>query len=134
MDPVLLGVVLAAFAGAFTYLGIVRKLSGRIQTTEAAQLWAEADRMRQEYREEIARLQAVVDRYEKRLVEVEQRNTKLAKENYGLTEKVKECEATISALRSEISDLSLDNQRVRGEADRLRARVMELELQQGHAP
>lgn len=128
MDPAVLAAIIAAFGGVVGYLGLVRRLSGRIATTEAGRLWEEADRMRHEYREEIARMQGVIDRYEKRLQEIEQRNTKLAKENYALTEKVKECEATIGKLKAELSDLSLENQRVRTEADAYRSRLMELEI------
>lgn len=113
------------------YLAIVRRLSGKISTTEASQLWQEADRMRQEYREEIARLQAVVDRYESRLVQVEQRNKTLVGENLNLTTKIGEHENTIAELRVEITRLSIENQKVRADSDRLRARVMELENMNG---
>lgn len=37
-----------------TYLVAARKMSGKIKTTEATALWAEADRIRQDYREQIA--------------------------------------------------------------------------------
>ena len=128
VDPVLLSIIGGAFAAAIGYLTIVRKLSGRIQTTEAAQLWAEADKMRQEYREEIARMQGVIDRYEVRLKEIDGRNKGLADDNYKMTQTIATHERTIAELREQVNELSLENQRALAESDKLRQRVMELEL------
>lgn len=40
-------------APALTYLGVVRRLSGRIATSEAGDLWDESTRMRLEYRDQL---------------------------------------------------------------------------------
>jgi hypothetical protein len=133
MDPQLLIVITAAIAALFGFLGVAYKLSGRIATTEAGQLWAEAEKMRLEYREEIGRLQAVVDRFELRVKELEKRNNYLVGDNLNLSKKVQEHEQTISTLRSQVNDLGLENQRERAKNDKLRSRVMELELDNGRS-
>ena len=130
MNPTL--IIIAAILGPLLgFLGLAWKLSGRIATTEASKLWEEADLMRREYREEISRLQDVIDRYTKRVEEVERRNEKLVKENEALTTLVGNHEETIASLRKQVNELSLENQRERRDKDKLRARVMELELNNG---
>lgn len=44
-------IAVALAAPLFVFLGIAYKLSGRIRTSEASQLWEEAGRMREEYLE-----------------------------------------------------------------------------------
>ncbi len=48
---------LGVFAGpVLTYIIATKKLSGKIATSEASELWDEARQIRMEYREEIVRL------------------------------------------------------------------------------
>lgn len=57
MNSALLAALVAAIIGPlFAYLAAAKKLSGKIETSEASDLWEEAARLRQEYKEEIAQL------------------------------------------------------------------------------
>lgn len=53
MVEFLLPLLTALAAAGATYLVAVRKTSGRVDTTEAAILWKEAEAMRQELRTEV---------------------------------------------------------------------------------
>lgn len=60
MDPqsvaLVVGTVLAAFFG---YLAAARKATGKIATSEASDLWEEADSLRAEYRKEAIELRTI---------------------------------------------------------------------------
>lgn len=60
-QPWIIAVLVAVLAPLFTYLGIVRKTSGRIATTEASKLWEEAGSLRAVYRDEITRLHDAIE-------------------------------------------------------------------------
>lgn len=47
------GIFIAIIGGYFTYLGIKRKTSGNISTSDAQTLWAQAQEMREELKEQI---------------------------------------------------------------------------------
>lgn len=49
MNNWLVPIIVALGAPLLAYLGIARKLSGRIATSEAANLWEEATQMREEW-------------------------------------------------------------------------------------
>lgn len=57
----------AAIAGFVTYKIAVRTSSGRIRTTEAADIWAAAESIRKELRDEVASLRSQVRDLEDRL-------------------------------------------------------------------
>lgn len=109
-----LGPVFAALiAGGFAFWGVVRRASGRIATTEAADLWKEANSLRDVYRSEIERLNAKILEIDQRLSVLEQENTVLRDQNRVLEQ------------RNE--DLHKENLRLEREVQRLTARVDELE-------
>jgi chromosome segregation ATPase len=57
-------IVVALIAALGTYLGLVRRTSGKITTTEAGKLWEEATTLRGVYRDEIARLREEIEELE----------------------------------------------------------------------
>ncbi len=73
-----IGVALLALGGPFlAYLLAVRKSSGRIKSTEAADLWLEAGNLRRECAERVRVLEA-------RVSDLEERNVVLVNENARL--------------------------------------------------
>lgn len=67
-----------------TYLGVVRKLSGRVSTTDAAQLWDEARGIREDYSarlkiamDRIATLEVVTEQLRREVYALEETNAKL---------------------------------------------------------
>lgn len=77
-------VLAAAVTPVFLLLQAYRRFSGQIATTDAAKLWDESTRMRQEYRARISELNKLIDFREGRIAELEKRNEALEKENNNL--------------------------------------------------
>lgn len=118
----------AALVGALVaYLGTVRKLSGKVKTSDAAQLWEESRGMREEYRSRITELNDVIERCEARIVKLEQRNDELYAENGRLGRMIEQHEETIAELRLQVHRLAGENDQLKDENKSLRVRVAELE-------
>lgn len=105
MQPWLVAVVIAVLAPLFTYLGIARRTSGRIATTEASKLWEEAGSLRTVYRDEITRLRQSIEEIEARLDAVEIENANLRAKNSDLEREIKVLHAENEALRAENKEL-----------------------------
>lgn len=74
------GIIVAIVGGYFTYLGIRRKTSGQVSTSDAATLWSQAQEMREELKEQVKDCNNKCDHLEeenlnlrKRLVETEEK-------------------------------------------------------------
>jgi len=120
--------LIAALVGALVaYLGTVRKLSGKVRTSDAAQLWDESRAMREDYRSRITELNEVIRRCETRMEALEKRNDELYLENGRLARMVEEHEATIAELRAQVHRLSDENESLKSDNGSLRRRVAELE-------
>jgi uncharacterized coiled-coil DUF342 family protein len=85
--------IAAVVAPAVAYLIAIRKTSGRIQTTEASQLWDEAEKLRIEYRQEIKDLRDLVETLRGRMDELAQDNKHLREENTMLLKRIAVLEA-----------------------------------------
>jgi chromosome segregation ATPase len=101
MDPTL-GVLIVGIVGALgAYFAAARRFSGKIGSSDAAQLWLESASIREDYR---ARIQAL----EMRLSVVETQNNDLALVNNDLVQQVRDLKDTITALRQEIVALTAE--------------------------
>lgn len=106
--------ILGAIVGPIgAYLAAARRFSGKVDTTEATDLWKEAASIRKWSTDRIESL-------EKRVGDLEQGNSELVRENVRLTKQVRELNDTISGLRTEIVSLTV-------ELEKERRRVHELE-------
>jgi septal ring factor EnvC (AmiA/AmiB activator) len=102
---------LAAPVGA--YVVASRRMSGKIQTSDATDLWNEARSIREDY---ASRLQKSNDRtleLETRVAHLEGDNHDLVKENMRLTNKLEQMQRTIDELRETITamQVTIDAQR-----------------------
>jgi chromosome segregation ATPase len=106
IDPVL-GIIIAAIVGPLgAYLLAARKLSGRVATSDATDLWAESRSIRQWSTARIEALDMEVSLLRTRIGLVEQQNDALARENSRLMEQIHELNETIGELRAEIVALT----------------------------
>lgn len=87
----LLGVILGPLVA---YVVASRKLSGKIATSEAADLWAESSRLREDYRKQLARSEQRVTQLQARVDEQDERIEALETENRELHQLVVELTAT----------------------------------------
>lgn len=105
--------MVAAFAAIvgplIAYLTAARKLSGRVATTDADELWAESRALRDDYREQLTVTQGRQARLEERVADLEKRNTDLARENVELRREAAEAERTITDLRERVEELEREN-------------------------
>jgi chromosome segregation ATPase len=102
---VLVPLAIALVAPVGAYLLAARKMSGKIATSDATQLWAEARNIRDDYR---SRLIAAGERYselEARVANLERVNTGLVAENYDLKAKIAELEKLVEAQQKTITSL-----------------------------
>jgi chromosome segregation ATPase len=120
IDPVV-GIIIAAVVGPLgAYLLAARKLSGKVATSDASELWAESKSIRQWSTARIEALDMEVSLLRTRVGLVEQQNDALARENSRLMEQIHDLNETITTLREEIVALT-------GELRSSRERVKELE-------
>jgi chromosome segregation ATPase len=120
VDPVLGVIVVALIGPLVTYLIAARKFSGKIGSSDAAELWTESRSIRDWSAARIAELNQLVGRLEGRVGVVESQNAGLSHENEALAEQVRDLTDTITQLRAEIVALT-------AELKQSRARVTELE-------
>jgi hypothetical protein len=92
MNQWLAGIIVGAIAAAFTYLIAIRRASGRVETTEASELWEEAREMRDDYRKQLETALILIDKLRDRIGELEKINTDLQLQLLGLLRRVDDIE------------------------------------------
>jgi len=120
VDP-LVGIILAAGVAALgAYLAAARRFSGKIGTSDAADLWAESRSIRDWSQARISALDVEVAVLRTRVGIVETQNEALSRENSALMKQIADLNSTIAELRAEIVTLT-------AELRRSHERVQELE-------
>ena len=114
MDNSLIAIAVAAIASIATYLGTARKLSGKVETSEASELWEESRSIRQDYQSRLASATERAAGLEIRVANLEERNTKLLKENINLQREVLKLQGRIQHLTNEVITLEV---RLHGKKD-----------------
>lgn len=94
--------MLAVIAPILAYLAAARKFSGKIETTDADQLWAEAGAIRNDYKVRLHQADERILSLEGRTAKLEGVNTELANENRTLRQKVETLEWTVDNQRTTI--------------------------------
>lgn len=76
-NGLIVALIIAVIGPLFAYLAAARKLSGKIETSEAADLWEEAARLRQEYKDEIRELREQLDNCSNEIKKMKEENKML---------------------------------------------------------
>jgi predicted RNase H-like nuclease (RuvC/YqgF family) len=87
------------------FLAATRRLSGKIGTSDAAQLWEAAESMRKEYRDDLQQANQRVVNLETRVGNLEQANNELSQENMNLKRRVYDLEIENGVLRKKVTSL-----------------------------
>ncbi len=82
--PWIIPLLVALTGPVFLLIRSARQFSGQIATTDAAKLWDESTRMREEYLSRIRELTEVIRHHEARIAVLEDQNDLLEKENRNL--------------------------------------------------
>ena len=92
-----IGVAFVTALGA--YLASVRRLSGKIGTSEAEDLWAESASIREDYRVRINIAEERARRLEERVDKLEDLNQLLSLDNRDLRMQLSDCQREMSQLK-----------------------------------
>jgi chromosome segregation ATPase len=96
-------IIVSAVVGAIgAYLVAARQFSGKIETSDAKELWQESRSIRDWSTQRIGTLNENVERLEERVGALEGSNEQLAAENQKLITEIAELNTTIKELRDEI--------------------------------
>lgn len=106
-------VVFALAASLVSYVVTGRKISGKIGTSEASDLWKESSDIRSDYRERLEEAYKRIEQLEERVTESENRNNILYKENSKLIAMNIEHERTITKLTDRLETLERENKSLR---------------------
>lgn len=131
LDPTLVAILIAIAAPLGAYLVAARQFSGKIESSDAKELWAESRSIRDWSQKRITTLNETVARLETRVAALEQTNEELFNERNELfeernllQEQVFKLKETISALRDQLRTLN-------DQLKKTRARVATLEETNG---
>lgn len=121
VSPELIVALAAVIVGPLVaFIATSRKLSGKIETSEAGSLWTESKNIREDYRQRLAESDQRIARLEQRVAEAESRNNQLTQQNMRLTIRNSENEKTIDGLRKRIKKLEEENVSLKAEIAILR--------------
>lgn len=102
---VLIPIVCALIAPMVTYIVAAKRMSGKIATSDAGELWEESKSIREDYRERILAAAERTVQLEARVGTLEGINNQLQNENFQLKHKVEQLEELIVKLRETITTM-----------------------------
>lgn len=127
MDPVLGVICAAALAALASWLATARKLSGKIGTSDATELWNESRSIREWSAERIATLNSQVTELENRVEIVEGYNLTLLTDKQGLVEKIQDLAAELHSCKNTISTLNRQLTKAEDQNDKLEQDIVALQ-------
>ncbi len=117
---ILVAISAAIVAPLLTYVIAARRMSGKIQTSEASDLWAESRALRDDYKSQVGMLQTQVKDLISRVRELEENKTTLEKANLQLARRVDD-------LENELASVKKENQALRADIEEKREELAEKE-------
>lgn len=105
---ILIPAVAAIGAALMSYLAATRRLSGKIQDSEAASLWEESASIREDYRQRIAHAEERQAALEGRVATLEDKNTQLMEQNLQLREQNVELRVELERAQGELRRVKED--------------------------
>lgn len=104
MEPILTPVLVFAgtvVGGVVTYFVARRNTSGSVSTSQAAELWAESNALRAEYKQRAEKLEARLEEVNNQLSAVMKQLNELKVNSAGMEYKIQELQRIIKELREE---------------------------------
>ena len=120
IDPTIGVIVVALIAPLGAFLLAAKRFSGKINSSEAKELWDASRSIREWSAQQISRQEQKIAVLESRIDSIEKESAALGRENMHLVQQVRDLSDTITELRAEIVALT-------GELRKSHDRVRELE-------
>jgi chromosome segregation ATPase len=98
--PIIIPIAVAIVTALGAYLASVRRLSGKIGTSEAEDLWVESASMREDYRGQLDLAQQRVQKLEARVDKLEDLNQLLSLDNRDLRSQLSDCQREVTQLKA----------------------------------
>jgi TolA-binding protein len=95
--PIIIPIAVAIVTALGAYLASVRRLSGKIGTSEAEDLWAESASMREDYRERLLLADQRIRVLEDKVAKLEDLNQLLNLDNRDLRAQLNDCQRILGA-------------------------------------
>lgn len=86
--PLIIAITAAVAGPLAAWITAARKLSGKIDTTDADQLWAESASIREDYRSQLLSRDQRISSLEARVASLEQENNALVRENLNQASRI----------------------------------------------
>lgn len=99
----IIAIIVALAAPLAAYLAAVRRFSGKIGSSDAAELWAESRSIRDWSQIRITQLNELVSRLEKKIDECVITNEELREKNQELRETIVSLESDIATLKVQVN-------------------------------
>jgi predicted RNase H-like nuclease (RuvC/YqgF family) len=99
------GLLTTVISAGVAYFTVARKLSGKVNTTEASELWKESSSIREDYRERLRFSDEALRRLEERIQKLEESNDALLNENRQLRQRVDELQRENADLHAQINGI-----------------------------
>lgn len=116
---IIVPLLIAMVAPLGAYLLAARRMSGKVDTSTATELWSEARAIRSDYREQLGMAADRTRQLEERVAKLEGQNNDLVMENLALKTKVVALETLVEAQRGTIAGLEETIERLEATITRL---------------
>lgn len=103
--PIFGGIIIALVGAIGAYVAAARRLSGKIDTSEASQLWEESRSIRNDYRDRLDAANQRQAKLEERMAGLERKNIELGERNVALLEEQLHLQKACNDLRDERDQL-----------------------------
>jgi predicted RNase H-like nuclease (RuvC/YqgF family) len=110
MSGALVPILAAVIAALAVYIEASRRLSGKINTSEAKSLWDESASIRKDYADRLAKSEERMAHQDERIGKLEERNNELARENLELKARNNELQARCDDLLRQLETFQSENE------------------------
>lgn len=110
---VVIGLLITVMGGLIAYLQMSRRLSGRIETSEAGHLWEESSKLREDYRSRLVDTDIRQAKLEERVADLEAANNTLVRANMHHEHAASKHDSVVADLESRLEACERANSELR---------------------
>jgi chromosome segregation ATPase len=113
IEGIIVALISVLVTGMVTFFVAARRMSGKIATSDASDLWDESKSIREDYRDQLSAANKRLIDLEVRTAKLESRNNDLERENWELRKQIVTLESQVADLQKVIDSLqeTIESQR-----------------------